>query len=212
MEFEDILREQIRMHPSMEAQDFIKLCFQASFGAEHLLSDIELARQYFDTEYEGVSKNKSPLYEQISDDVYRINLAPWKRMGLPQNWLFQMFVLTSNTESNSKGSELFYKYLDITEEMINSADLNFTIDDWLAYKEDYLREGIKPVHHSENYRSKENPSYRIVSNEMISLIPLLVKIKDIDNLEEGIVVATEGHTASEKAIIKTQLKKIIEKI
>lgn len=35
--FEYYLRNSAAKHPSMQAQDIVKLCFQAAFGAEHLL-------------------------------------------------------------------------------------------------------------------------------------------------------------------------------
>ena len=36
MTFEECLRKQLKNHPSMAARDVIKMCYQATFGAEHL--------------------------------------------------------------------------------------------------------------------------------------------------------------------------------
>ena len=47
MEFEVYLKQQLALHPSMQPQDVVKLCYQAAHGAEHLLSDIKAAEKYF---------------------------------------------------------------------------------------------------------------------------------------------------------------------
>ena len=41
------LKEQVKLHPSMEPIDAIKLCYQAAYGGEHLLRNIETAKFYF---------------------------------------------------------------------------------------------------------------------------------------------------------------------
>ena len=47
MDFDFYLKKQIELHPSMQMQDLVKMCYQAVFGMEHMLSDIEKAREYF---------------------------------------------------------------------------------------------------------------------------------------------------------------------
>ena len=52
MDFETYLLEQIQMHPALQPQDIWKLCYQAAFGPEHLLNDLQGAREYLEKEYE----------------------------------------------------------------------------------------------------------------------------------------------------------------
>jgi hypothetical protein len=78
MSFEAFLREQMKKHPSMQPQDVVKMCYQAAFGAEHLLLDLDVAKSYHEKEYAEVVATKDELYEQISDTVCRINLSAWK--------------------------------------------------------------------------------------------------------------------------------------
>jgi len=61
------LRKQAAEHPSMQPQDVYKLIFQATFGAEHLLQDVDAAYEYFQKEYQEVVPGKKPLWEQIGD-------------------------------------------------------------------------------------------------------------------------------------------------
>ena len=48
MKFKDYLDYELNTKKSMELQDVIKMCYQAAFGAEHLLEDLERALAYFD--------------------------------------------------------------------------------------------------------------------------------------------------------------------
>ena len=79
MDFTTCLREQLRLHPAIQPQDVIKLCYQAARGAEHLLADTTRARAYFDQEYAATPADAArPLFEPISENVARVNLAAWK--------------------------------------------------------------------------------------------------------------------------------------
>ena len=40
------LREQAALHPCMQPRDALKMCYQAAFGAEHLLRDPGAAAAY----------------------------------------------------------------------------------------------------------------------------------------------------------------------
>ena len=93
----------------MQPQDVVKMCYQAAFGAEHLLSDLDGAKSYLEKEYAEVVATEDELYEQISDTVCRINLSAWKANGLPLEWLFRMFVASCKVEQNGKAK--FTEYL-----------------------------------------------------------------------------------------------------
>ena len=52
MDFEQYLIEQLNKHPAMQPQDLVKMCYQAAYGAEHLLADPHSAWIYLKKEYE----------------------------------------------------------------------------------------------------------------------------------------------------------------
>ncbi|MBR6541909.1 MAG: hypothetical protein IKT73_01750, partial [Anaerotignum sp.] len=91
MGFERYFLEQLHRHPSMKAQDVVKMCYQAAFGAEHLLQDKARAEAYFMKEYEETEAKEMPLFEEISENICRVNLAAWKYHSLPAVWLFRIF-------------------------------------------------------------------------------------------------------------------------
>ena len=63
MKFKDYLDHELNTRKSMELQDVIKMCYQAAFGAEHLLTDMEGAQRYFDSEFNQIQERDVPLYE-----------------------------------------------------------------------------------------------------------------------------------------------------
>jgi hypothetical protein len=66
MDFDFYLKKQLELHPSMQMQDLVKMCYKAVFGAEHMLADVERARTYFMQEYDATPASSCiPLYEPI---------------------------------------------------------------------------------------------------------------------------------------------------
>jgi hypothetical protein len=147
---------QFELHPSMQMQDVIKMCYQAAFGAEHLLEDTERARRYFYKEFESVPETDEALFELIGPRVSRANFGAWKREGFPPEELFRLFAESSR--EIKKDTACFLAYLDQAGEVVP-----FSGDGWLKFVEDYKEGGIRPIHHSDVYREKEKPAYRVVS-------------------------------------------------
>ena len=171
--FRDCLQLQLLIHTGMQHRDVVKLCYQAAWGAEHLLSDLSGAADYFATEYSGVSPTEEPLYEQISRDICRVNLGAWKRTGMPSEWLFRMF---AGTVFRSDGTARMQAYLHTAEEVLR--DSGWEMHHWDSFLQSYEDEGMPPVRHTPEYRAQEQPAYRIVGTEFVKLLPLLQKIHE----------------------------------
>ncbi len=204
MQFADYLREQRNQHPSMEPQDVIKMCYQAAYGAEHLLSDLPGARNYLEKEYAEAGEREEDLYEQISDKVCRINLSAWKAKDLPLEWLFRMFVASCKVEPN--GKEMFLEYLQEAENCL--AIMPFSEKEWSEYVSGYKKNGMPAVHHSEPYRQKEKPAYRIADNRFCRMIPILEKIKPYVDDNKPCIIAIDGRAASGKTTLASCLQTI----
>ena len=191
MDFITCLREQLRLHPSMQPRDVIKLCYQAARGAEHLLADTSRARAYFDQEYAAVPADASlPLLEPISPEVARVNLAAWKATGLPADWLFRMFVHSACVVPDGED-----RLADCVAQAANVVSGRFEGTAWSDAVAEWTAAGRPAVHHSEAYRAAEHPSYRIVQRPFGCILPILVRLA----AEPGIrVVAIDGRAASGK--------------
>ena len=160
MSFGFYFDEQLKNHPSMQFQDAVKLCYQAAFGAEHLLSDGERARKYLYAELESVGDTDEPLFERISNDCCRINLGAWKREGKSPELLFEMFKSSAKIMHN--GAEEFEENLSTAHLILKEKMPAFDEKAWQDFLSEYRKMGCPPIHHSDDYRARENPHYRIV--------------------------------------------------
>ena len=151
----------------MQMQDVIKMCYQAVFGAEHMLADVETAKQYFLREYEETPACFSiPLYESISESYCRVNLAAWKARALDAEELFELFA--ASTKHNIPGTRIdLNNCAKDVEKIIAKGLLPFTLEDWKTTYVAYKNNGMLPVHHSETYRQAEHPAYRLVRKSLL---------------------------------------------
>ena len=180
MNFQQYIMQQALAHPSTQPQDIIKQCYQAAYGAEHLLSDLERARAYLEQEYAATVAADLPLYEMISDQICRVNLAAWKQAGLPTARLFDMFAASATATGDSDPETrktCFLAYLEEADALLRenrfpgSVPFSFPLEDWTSCLTEYKAGHMGPVHHSERYRLQESPAYRIVRYELVQQLP-----------------------------------------
>ena len=200
MDFTTCLREQLRLHPSMQPRDVIKLCYQAARGAEHLLSDTTRARAYFDQEYAVTPADDAlPLLESISENVARVNIAAWKAANLPAEWLFRMFVHTARVPRG--GETLLAQYI------VEATALVGTMPGWEEALAAWQASGMPAVHHSEAYRAGEHPAYRIVNGRFACILPLLQQLNAQPDVH---VIAIDGRAASGKTTKAALLSAVLD--
>lgn len=199
MDFVTCLREQLSLHPAMQPQDVLKLCYQAARGAEHLLADTSRARAYFDQEYAATPVDAStPLFEPISENVARVNIAAWKASALPADWLFRMFVHTASVPMG--GAELLAQYVDQAAAIVSD------MPGWDEALAAWQEAGMPAVHHSETYRAAERPAYRIVNGYFRCILPLLERLTQ----SEMRVIAIDGRAASGKTTKAALLSAVLD--
>ena len=205
MDFTTCLQEQLRLHPSMQPRDVVKLCFQAARGAEHLLADTTRARTYFDQEYAATPADASlPLFEPISPDIARVNIGAWKAVNLPADWLFRMFVHTASVPRG--GTDLLEQYIAEATAVLADAAA-FPIAAWQEILATWREAGMPAVHHSETYRAGEHPAYRIVSGRFRCILPILEQLNQSADVR---VIAIDGRAASGKTTRAALLSTVLE--
>lgn len=202
---QEYIKQQLALHPSIMQQDALKMCFQAAYGAEHLLTDIDKVRGYFLMEFESCQPNDTPISEFIAPEVCRVNLAAWKRLGLPWEWLFNLFVESATTSmpaalchSGLDPESIFFKYVNEWSNFARDNEL------CLAFSFD-KNQKPQPVHHSQQYRDAEKPAYRVISGAFMRLIPILAALGGTGT---GII-AIDGRAASGKSTLAKGLKAVI---
>ena len=206
----DCIAYQMFLHRHTEPCDIVKLCYQAAFGAEHLLSDIKRAREYFEKEFLDTPPTNEEIAEGISSDVCRVNIGAWKKNNLPAEWLFSLFLLSSEGICKTEDKNaLFYDYIASARELMVEKDelFPFSTEQFDAFFEGYPSPPVA-IHHSSRYREKEEPSYRIVSKALCRLIPILIRAKDFIGSEKCII-AIDGRAASGKTTMASALSRIL---
>lgn len=201
MSIKKYIIEQFELHKSMRPEDVVKLCYQAALGAEHLLTDLDGARRYFNSEFESVEERSGALYEKLSDEIIRVDLGAWKAKGMPSEWLFNMFCASACPRND--GKKLLVEYLSEAEECFKSVHKSFSYGEWEALVSLYISKGMPAVHHSSAYREAERPAYRVIDAKFLSVIPVLEKISR--NITYPAVVAIDGRAASGKSTLADML-------
>ena len=202
------LIEQITMHPSMRPPDMIKLCYQAAFGAEHLLREPAAAKRLFEEEFSAVADGTPCLFERISPDCCRVNLFAWKQRGLPPEWLFRMSARSASIPAGTDAE--FRSLLQEAGLLCAAGAMPFSRHDWENELDAYWSTGGGAVHHSEQYRISERPAYRLVCARFIRLFPLLEKMAKLDRKNDACVIALDGRAASGKTTMADQLSLILD--
>lgn len=209
MNFRDCLIAQLAAHPSATPQDVIKQCYQAAFGAEHMLTDTERAVEYLEHELSETPASDAPLCERIAPEAGRVNLAAWKARGLNTSWLMRMFLMSAKPLEN--GADEFKRLLTAADDVVKSGHAHFEYDEWRTYIDIYLAHGIRAVHHSEQYRSNERPAYRVIGRNALNALPILERANALMNAapHDVHVIAIDGRAASGKTTLCSALADIL---
>lgn len=207
MTFKNQLRTQSSLHPSMQPQDVLKMCYQAAFGAEHLLDDEKSARELLSREWENTpGDSDAALYERLSNEVCRLNIRAWKGQGLPMEWLLQLFVRSCRPAPNAQNR--FFAFLGSVDALCAADGLPFGVEEWKAAKEACLREGVRPLHHSDTYRAAEKPAYRVMDTAFLRLLPLLLSAHAASCKCKAKVIAIDGRAAGGKSTLAEQFSQV----
>ena len=206
-DLKSLLEKQTILHPNMEPQDLVKYLYQACYGPGHLRSEKETMESYLKEEYESTKARRIPLFEQVGNDFIRINLARWKREGYPLSWLFNMFYHSLEKEEDDD-NDTFEDLLKQAKKVVKQGVFAFDRAGFEEYLKQYLKGEIHPVHHSETYRKRYSPSYRLVRSEYQILFPILAKIAKRD--KKNYVIAIDGPCTSGKSTLGKLLAEVLD--
>lgn len=201
---------------ALQPQDVLKLCYQAAYGAEHLLTDLPAAKRYFEEEYAAAPPRQEPLCARIGPAQYRVGLAGWKQAGLPGEWLWRMFAASAADAAAGPGGPALEEYLSAAAQQARAGRLAFDGAAWQKAVDGWRAAGGKPVHHSEPYRAARRPAYRVVCARYVRLVPLLERMARLEHSRaaagpdgRALVAAIDGRSAAGKTTMARQLAQIV---
>ena len=150
----------MKMHPFARLQDYYKLFYQAVFGPAHILSDKNSAYQYLKTEI-ALSKSKEIQSIALDDnDFIRVGLGLIEDV----NKFFEVLWESAKKAKKISNTEWFNLWNKIATE-IEKTDIKNFKEDSKKIKE-FLLDGKFIFHHSEIYKEKYHPHYRVVSRKL----------------------------------------------
>lgn len=200
----ELLIRYCRTYPDLQIQDVFKLLYQSSFGCEHLVSSEEKAVEYIKEEFSNTVTTDNPHIEWLDGDYSRVNLS-YLNIGLSAQTLGRLFVLSARTEADGKARLI--KKLEIAKELIKENKLPFSLADFEREAANWEADGYPAIRHSEAYRVKYAPSYRVIANRYIPFLPLFTEVDK--RLTKGCVrIAVEGPSASGKTTLGAMLEEI----
>lgn len=168
MKIDDIILKHLKYYPELTPIDLIKIIYQNEFGVGHFLPDEKRAFDFLNEEYKSIDKKiNEPIIIELGNDMCRVSL---NKINPPLlNSLFKAFVLTSRKNDGTKES-----FLEKIKELSNFVNDNinlfsFTYFDFEKAVDGYINSGINVLSHSDEYRTKYHPHYRVVSLKVINM-------------------------------------------
>ncbi len=197
-ETENILLRFGEGHPAAEPVDYIKLLYQNEFGCGHLCPGeaqvlASLTREWSDLDAAG---GVSP-FDSIGNGLCRLNLGVLSKDDLPL--AARLFRLSAKKPRGSENS--FQDKLSLLTQAAVSGKLPLDGGQTAHAVKDYLSGGIRPVRHSESYRKRYAPHYRVVESHFAVFFPALRDAEKLLKSGKQEILAIDGRCASGKTTL-----------
>ena len=203
MQPDEIILAHSEKYPLMQPRDVVKLCYQACFGAGHLLTDQNAALEWLQSEYSETEPDDGELFEPLPGGYTRLYLGAAKRQGIPSELVFALFRATAGMPPQNDAPALFRALLECVLTLAERGSFAFARDQLEFYLYSYLTDARvpPPASHSDIYRSAYSPHYRVVDARFVPLVELCKAINplmhDAQN-QKRTVIAFDGRCASGK--------------
>ena len=200
-----LLLEHYRHYPKLQAEDIFKYLYQSSFGCEHLISNEERVLGYIKREYESLTVQPS-MTDKLDGTYTRIHLSALKG-GLTPETLARLFFLSAKKETDGKSA--LESKLSAARELIKEGLLPLDLNDFDKKLSDWRKSGYPAIHHSDAFRSKYRPAYRVIADRYAEFLALFTEIDKL--LSEGSAIVTlEGGSASGKSTLAEVLCEVYD--
>ena len=203
--FKNAIKAHCQKYPDLEIQDLFKFLHQSAFGCEHLVSSPEASCDYILSEYKGCAK-KGALIEPLGGEFSRVNLA-YLDTGLSAFTLSWLFYLSSREEKRDESN--FNNMLLALKELACSKEIPFSWDELEEKLSWWAEKGYQPLHHSDKFREKYSPAYRVISNKYVKYLELFAKIDKMSKSGQ-VILAIDGRCASGKTTLAGILKEVYD--
>ena len=202
----DLLIGHYKKYPESELRDVFKFLHQSTFGCEHMVSDEETVTRYIEREFSLLVGARGDVLEQLDGDYSRVSLSLLER-GISPSTFGKLFYASSRKQVGSRDD--LKRRLNVARELVREKILPFDLQAFDSAVKAWEADGFSALHHSDTFRNKYNPSYRVISNEYIPYLPLLCEI-DLRLSQGEVKLAIEGGSASGKSTLSVLLGEIYD--
>ena len=195
-----------KKYPKSKIDDYVRTILQSEFFRERKIPDSEISYDYLLRDLHKAKKihdNNQDLYEFISNDLVKVNLYTYDKMGFNLKYLNNSFVdTTNNYEGSSKG---FKRKLNTLNKLIKERKINLPTKEAKKYIEQYISDGYPLIHHSKKFVKTYHPAYRLIHKQFITDEMRFMNIKNFVLKQKfsnkTIKIAIEGKSGSGKSTI-----------
>lgn len=191
-------------YPDLLPEDLFKFIFQSSFGCEHIVSDKSKVEEYITQEYTGVSKDSIPNTEPLDGHYSRVFLS-WMNDGLTAKTLSKLLCMSAKKEPC--GMKHLENKIQILKKLVDDGVLPFDAVVFNEKLEKWRAAGYPALHHSDVFRTKYRPSYRVIDNRYADFIRLFAQIDKL-SATKSLVIAIEGGSAGGKTTLSSILEQV----
>lgn len=153
----------IARYPGLRLPDCYKALHQSALGCEHLISDPSAAADYIRREAASCTLHGAPETEELDGDFVRVHLD-WVRRGLPPEVLADRLVRSSARVPG--GILRLEEKLAVLLSLCREGELPISPEEAEAYIRARRAEGFPAVHHSEAFRARYAPAYRVLRRDL----------------------------------------------
>lgn len=203
MRLEELIIQHSHRYPKLCARDLFKFIYQSAYGCEHLINDNDALAARISEEHVAIPRSTPDKIDALGK-YCRVGLSYLDR-GLSAKTLAKLFALSAKREAD--GEARLAVGISTLTELIESGQLALNREEYRRELALWREAGYPPVHHSEEFRRAYSPSYRVILQKFLPLLPLLAKI-DVMLRERPVRLAIEGGSAAGKSTLGALLSEI----
>jgi len=196
-------------YPKSQLQDLFKLLHQSEFGPGHLIADTEENFKRLITEFEELRETtKEHVIDVLQPYLCRLHLQVLNQSSLSIRTLQRFFELSAAEEQGDVGK--YYEKIEALRELCAAGDLPFNVEAVDQFKARIDMSPMRPIRHSETYRSAYAPAYRVVDKKFCDVLPLFARVDELLSAQEHVLVAIDGDCAAGKTTLAGLLKQVYD--
>ena len=193
----NIINQQTALYPQLCEEDVLKAVYQSVFGSNHFVYNEEKCSQLLEKELAEITVESKVSIEDLGC-YSRVHLSKLKELGISPNTLLKLFVLSAKKENKTE------EYIKIIKKLPELCGDIFDKKVFSDIIDKHIENGCPAFSHSDYFRERYKPAYRVIKSEYASLIPLFKEIEKHKNP----IVAIDGKAASGKSTLADLLAKI----